>query len=348
MRPILALILLCSPAFGTSVCVRTTNNPQRNYDGSVTQSMGYGTAVVIAEDGDTPHRWIALTAKHVVRDAIPEKTSIGTGGDWIPVRSFHWCNGNEDAAFIVFDCERKFTTPALTMDDPSEGQSVNWSGYSGGKKFEKFTAKVLGIGDTGMARGETRPRQGQSGGGVYDAKGRLCGVVSGFKTDTGELIYTPMCKIQRRCYEQWGFGIGVGVGGGRQVRPNPAPVFVPEKPPAEVEPDVAPLPPTEDDPPKPRESNASIQRQLDELRELIKSAPGCRCVNKDRGVPSANLGGCKCKGPCQCDLSKLVSEIEKLKTPIRVQILKADGTVIDEDAYPHGTPIKLKLTPLKK
>lgn len=337
MKFIIAFLLLCSSAFGTSVCIRTSRD-----QGTIT---GYGTGVVIAEDAAHPHRWIVLTAKHVVRDASPKATKIGIGGDWVPARSFHWCAGTEDAAFVVFDCDREFRTPPLTVDDPDEGQPVKWSGYSGGNKFEKFTATVLAIGDVGMARGVERPRQGQSGGGVYDSKGRLCGVVSGYKTDTGELIYTPMCKIQRRCQEQWGFGIGIGVGGGRRSQPNPAPIFESPKPPAEIEPDVAPLPPDE---PQKSDEQSSIQKQLDELRDLVKSLPGCRCVNKDQGKPSANLGGCKCKGPCQCDLSAIRAEIEKAKTPIRVQILKPDGTVYDEETFPHGTPLKLKLSPVKK
>lgn len=356
---LLAFLLLCSQAFATSVCVRTVDQ-QRQYDGSVVQSVGYGTAVVIDEDDNHPNRWIAITARHVLKGATERNTSIGIGEDWVPVRSFHAFKGDEDAAFVVFDCPRRFKLPALTMDDPDQGQSVTWSGYSGGNKFEKFTATVETVSEVGVARGEVRPRQGQSGGGVY-SRGRLCGVVSGFKTDTGELIYTPMCRIQRRCYQQWGFGIGIGIGGGHVVPPPPVvqPTPRPTKPPAEVEPDVAPPPPTEDLKPTPIEKpaekpTADIQQQLNELRELIKSLPGCNCLNKDKSKPSASIGppcrcgdGCKgkCGDGCKCDLA---AELAKVKVPIRVQILKPDGSIYDEETFPHGTPLKLKLSPVKK
>lgn len=359
MRFLLVFLLLASQASATSVCVRTID-PQ-------TRTEGLGTAVVLQKN--SKGLWVAITARHVLEGATAEQTSVAIDDAWVPVKSIHRLDSDDDAAFFTFAHDREFKCPAVVDKDIGPGATIRWTGYSGGRKWEKFRATVSQVQTVGFATGETRPRQGQSGGGVYDHRGQLAGIVTGYTTDTGELIYVPICRVRRHCYRQWGFSFGVGIGPrpvivappvyvAPPVIVSPAPVYVP--PPRDVspvDPDVAPPPPTDEPKPAKPDASAEIQRQLDELRELIKSLPGCNCINKDKSKPSANAGpvckcpagGCNgCTDGCKCDLSGVTTDIAKLKQPIRVQILASDGAVIDDESFPQGSPIKLKLSPIKK
>lgn len=349
MRFLVAFLLLASQAFATSVCVRV-------YDPS-TRIEGFGSAVIVQSNSDG--KWMAITARHVLDGATADTTSVFIDDEWVGVNHIYLLKSDDDAAFFTFTHERQFKVPAIVEQDLGPGAAIRWTGYSDGRKYERFRGTVSQVQTVGFATGEVRPRQGQSGGGVYDQHGRLAGVVTGYTLDRGELIYVPICHIRRHCHRQWGFSFGVGLLPPPViVAPPPVIVMPPPRNLRPVEPEIAPPPPTDEPTPAKPDISADIQRQLDELRELIKSLPGCNCINKDKSKPSASVGppcrckgDCKdgCKGGCKCDLSGVEADIAALKkTKIPVQILKPDGSVYDEAVYPLGSPIKLKLSPVKK
>lgn len=306
MKSAIAFLLLISTALaGHTVGIRAegVNESGQKY-------VGRGSAVVL--DKTDKGFWVAVTAKHVVRNA--NRVSVGLDGQWRQVAGVYPVPGEQDAAFITFQHVGDLVKTEVVDDELKAGEPITWSGYSGGATFEKMTGETT---DAGFATCQRRPQHGQSGGGVYDRRGRLIGIVSGYD-DRGNLAYEPIGRVRRACRREWGFawGICIPVVPVAPVLPAaPAPNVIPR--PADVPPpgvsQTAPPPP--DESPKPIESQA----------------------------------GCKCKDGCKRDLASITADIAKLKaTKIPVQILRADGTVFDKAEYRLGSPIKLKLAPVTK
>ncbi len=315
MKFIIAFLLLISSAFaGHTVGIRAegVNESGQKY-------VGRGSAVVL--DKTNKGYWVAVTAKHCVRGA--GKVSVGLGGQWHQVTGIYPVAGNHDAAFITFIYDADLEKAIVADEDVPAGEDITWSGFSAGSKFEKMTGRTT---DTGFATCQRRPQQGQSGGGVYDRRGRLIGIVSGYDQG-GNLVYEPIGRVRRACRREWGFAWGI---------------CVPVIPVAPVLP-VAPAPPQPNVIPRP----ADVPPPAVETEPAEPAAPPPPDESpKPIETPQA---GCKCKDGCKCDLASIKADIEKLKaTKIPVQILRADGTIFDQAEYRLGSPIKLKLAPVKK
>lgn len=324
MKLILAFLLLASQAFATSLCIRT-HDKECFADGTCRKSIGYGSGVVIDETADG--NYVAVTAKHVVDGATADTAAVCISGQWLPITKVYTLPGEDDVAFITFKSERQLKRTLLADKEESPGDPIRFSGYSGGTTFERVNAMVKQVKTVGFATTEVRPKQGQSGGGVYDQRGHLIGVVSGYTNDTGSLVYTPITRVRRHCHRHWGFSWGVCWGPPPLVVVPPPPVVIVPRPPvvSPVDPDIAPPPPVD----KPAE----------------KPQP-----------PSVVSPSCRCKNDCKCDLATfetrikvLEDEIAALKaTKIPVQIIDPDGKVIEQESFVFGKPLKIKLTPIEK
>lgn len=247
MRFIFAFLLLSQTVFaGHSIYVRTVERDCRgNQCATIT---GHGSAVVL--NRSKTGVWVASTAKHIVRGMKPEQVFVGMSDKLTPVLSIYEVDGNEDAAFVTFNYAGELKPTETVDEEVPSGEEIFFGGYSDGKQYERSTGKVI---STGCASATTCPKQGQSGGGVYrKSDGRLIGIVSGYD-DQQNLVYTPICRIQRQCVRQWGFWWGINLG-------------TPPQPPAQWQ--VAPPPPIERPP-------VAIQR----------GEPGPRGPNGLQGLP---------------------------------------------------------------
>lgn len=322
MNYLFAFLLIGSQALAaTTVCIRTE---RRTPNGKET---GRGSGVALGKtDGGY---WVIITAKHVVKDAA--LVTVGIADKWVAAHSVYPIPTKDDVAFITLDSDYDFQLAGVAEDEAPTGESIVWSGYSNGTKFQKLSGKVT---QTGFASCPTRPQHGQSGGGVYDQHGRLIGIVSGYDSQ-GNLVYEPIGRVRRGCEHHWGFFWGRCERTPPPVTYPPPPAQPPVKetpPPPEDEPAVAP-PPVSVKPGKPSVDLSGIRAELAELRLLIGKAPRCQCKGKS----------------CECDAGAIEARLKKLEsTKIPVQITDTNGVVLDQAVYPLGSPIKLKLTPVKK
>ncbi len=361
MKFIFAFLLLASQAFaGTSIYVRTVE--QTCNGNSCVKTIGHGSAVVLSRSKSGV--WVASTAKHVVEGLRPDQVFVGLEEKLTPVRSIYTLEADEDVAFITFDYSGKLTPTESETEEIPTGEPITFGGYSHGTKYEKFGGRVLG---TGVASAEACPRHGQSGGGVYrKSDGKLIGIVSGFD-EQKNLIYSPVCRVQRHCHRQWGFWWGLNLGvpmlpPAYPVATNPARPYVPQAP----------------------SNDAAIRAEIAEMKALlvqIQSSPSAPAPPGERGLPGQNGrdgdpgrdGAAGPPGPrganglqglrgepgrdgtsadavelasIKSELAALRAEVQAMRdVKIPVQILTKDGDIFDSAAYRLGDPIKLKLAP---
>lgn len=362
MRPALAFLLLISTGFaGHTVGIRADARDQ-----SGLPFMGMGSAVVL--DKTDKGYWVAVTARHVVRGA--DKVYVGLKGQWHEVANVYPSpDANQDAAFVTFQYDGDLNRTDVAEEDVGPGESITWSGFSSGAKYEKMEGRTT---DIGFASCRIPPRQGQSGGGVYDRRGRLIGIVVGYDS-AGNLVYEPIGRVRRSCRRHWGFFWGISIGVPPPVHrpppyvPQPAPsqpapsrpnviprpmspppavdeMPVAPPPPVEVEPPapVQPLPPAEQ-PPKPVETPPKPVEQPAASCQCDKNHKSCKCEKDCKCDPKA---ACKCDPNAIAELKAEIAAIKAIKIP--VQILRQDGTIFDSAEYKLGNPIKLKLAPVEK
>lgn len=326
MKTVLTFLLLVSTAFGGhSVCLRTSDC------GSGGCSYGYGTGVVLSRS--KTGLWSASTAAHVVKNAT--KVDVFLDGMWQPAEMIYDLDTGDDVAFVTFKYDGKLET-TKTISDDSEvpvGEEVIFSGYSGGRTFERSVGKVT---SPGTARVENPPKGGQSGGGVFrKSDGALIGVLTGYNSaDPHEMIYVPCGRCRRQCQRQWGMWFGVCIANPVIQRPpQQTPLPPPQQP---LEPSDRPAPP----PPADVIGVPGPQGPQGERGEQGPAGP--------QGAPGRDGSTADVKA-LQLRIDQLTIQVQALRnTKIPVQILKPDGTIHDQATYSLGSPIKLKLAPITK
>jgi hypothetical protein len=218
MKALLAFLLLASTAFcGDTVAIRTQKCTQFGCEN------GAGSGVVIGKT-DKGH-YVIATAKHVI--AGVQKASICVAeNDWRPCTAIYPLPGIYDAGFVTLDYDGNLDAVDILEDDPSPGESMTFSGFSGGTDYEKGRGKIQSL---GVARTTPRVQHGQSGGGVYDAEGRLIGIVNAYDAQ-GHLLYAPMGEVRKTCLREWKIFWGRCVPRRRPPQQQPPPDFGPVDP----------------------------------------------------------------------------------------------------------------------
>jgi len=226
---------------GTTIAVRTESPGNCQAGQSCTTIVGSGSAVVLSRG--KPGEWRAVTAAHVVKGMRPEQVKVAVGDDWRQVTEIYRVDGTGDVAFLAFTYAGVLVPTETCEEDATSGDQITFDGFSSGKTYEESSGSVV---QTGMARCVVRPKQGQSGGGVY-CRGRLVGVVTGYDQQ-GHLVYEPLGRVRTQCVRQWGFWIGF-------CRPATVIAIAPPPPvdlePHEKAPQFPPQPPPVDAPPIP-------------------------------------------------------------------------------------------------
>ena len=173
MKTLLILLALCGSAFAdTSFVVRI-----RVDDGNGVNSLGSGT--LVESDG---RLGLVLTANHVVRDARSVTVEFDDGsrnGARIVAR-----NPTDDLAALVI--QKPPARPAVLADDePQAGEPLSIGGYGATNNYRQVGGRLGGAwrNSAGSAVwcsvSGAIARQGDSGGPVFDNRGRFAGVVWG-------------------------------------------------------------------------------------------------------------------------------------------------------------------------
>jgi hypothetical protein len=339
MKSILAFLLLASPLFASEVCIEA-----KSCSGTACETVR-GSGVVVHHD---PVKGVyqIVTARHVVEGTTDAKVSDGE--QWLPVQSIHWLTAEDDFAVLVIKYSgTRFKVTPISEKDAAPGDEIRWSGFSGGKRHETMTGQAREVGSVGFATCQIRCKQGQSGGGVYNEDGEVIGWVKGYNTENGELIYTPVCHIRRRCAQRWGWFFGLGIGGWAEPMPPRQPYQRPQQPQPQPTPRQETLPaPAE---PRPAQPPAPPVE-----RTPLPTAP----IPATPATPSNQAAVDSLKS----ELKTLRIEFDKLKyTQIPVRIETPDGKLFDsvkvrlDKSVPKddpklvdGQPIILRLTPKPK
>ena len=120
-------------------------------------------------------RYFILTAAHVVRD---EPVMMIMGRDEVLPARVIYSNDASDIAFL--EVERMYSRTPIKLRlnyDPHVSDSVAYTGFPNGTDLLTITGRVSGFrGQWLVVQGYTW--MGASGSGVFDARGRLVGVVS--------------------------------------------------------------------------------------------------------------------------------------------------------------------------
>jgi len=283
MRILIAFLLFCAPAWAVQVAIKS----EIINGGNVAQQRGSG--VVLQRDGD--YIFVA-TAYHVCRSA--QRCWIGGNSGWIQADSVHVPDPEIDFCVLKVRTDEELKPSVIAAADARPGDMIKWSGYSGGTTHEVMTGQVEGrvMNNITAADCRVRCKPGQSGGGVYNAKGEVIGIVHSYKASSGKFLFVPIEVCRRGCERRWGWFFGLGGG-----------IAAPPRMP----------PPRSDSPPLPAE---------DESKPDDPAPP----PPFERPAPQANDDYERLKAK----IADLESELMRLRyTKIPVKILSEDGQVVD-------------------
>jgi hypothetical protein len=267
-------LLLAVAAFGQTVV-----------DCSVQLKCGnaWGSGTVIRRGGKTT----LLTAAHVV--AGKESASVIFPSGKTCVARVASRGGQLDIAAMDLD-EGDWPTTALGQVPPKRGDVVWVIGYPLGKGPATRKGEVLAnAGNSSIGLMISEPvEQGDSGGGMFDAGGRLVGITTGYISADPR---KKGCGVPLE--EIVGFLDGKGVGvqtyptcpGGScpqfpRIAPSPSPGYAqpyPYQPPPATRPPAAPPEPMQPLPPPPAVDLTPLMEKLDKLQakvDAIKPVPG--------------------------------------------------------------------------
>jgi S1-C subfamily serine protease len=147
---------------------------------------------------------VLVTAAHVV-DRADEVVLQTWDGEDIPVgfvtRAVFTAADGDDLAVIHLDRDTG-ATALLAERDPALGDPVDVVGYPGGGRLRTTSGEVVDYVsepdfdiDRAM-RTTAQVRPGNSGGPVFDNKGRVVGVVFAYETDTGYGLAVPVSRLR--------------------------------------------------------------------------------------------------------------------------------------------------------
>lgn len=165
----------------------------------------FGSGVLVAKT--STNYYLGLTNRHVLEDVTV--CYVGIDNEWIKAQGMYPVPG-VDAAYVSFYTPKKLPFSQVADDDAKPGEAIYFSGYQEGNGNKLRTEKNAEIIREGYARAAFRPEKGQSGGGVYDRRGRLIGLIQGYGSD-GDLHYVPIGRVRRSCARSWGYFWGVSI-----------------------------------------------------------------------------------------------------------------------------------------
>ena len=330
---------------------------------SPTVGAGGSAVCVYAADGVG----VMLTARHIyLRHATTYKadTVIGfpDGRKFMATQATAHAYTNRDPqttdlACLVFRYSGKAPMAVeVATASPPLGSPVWQIGFPAAERGRQDVREGRVIrGPAGMVKADILIRSGNSGGGLFDNRGRLVGI-----TVTSEGLYPHSQSVAtetcRRFYEQ----TCLPLVGRRPRQPQPVPPSLEPAAPPTMPPAVAP-PSTP--PPAPDAAAATLALILARLEriEQAKSQPGPPGPAGPPGKDGANGapgpqgpgGPVGPPGPAGRDadaaeLAALKAELAALRARrIKVELIGPDGAVIKTDEFGADRPLRLQLIPTK-
>ena len=257
-------------------------------------------------------RGVVLTCLHAARHGVRAVAGVR------PIDIYRDMHGYDMVAVLI--PPQDIPTAPIGVA-PGSGATVTILGHPSGR-FGRHRGRVIGLcrpegsQPWGDLRIDTPCQDGDSGGAVLDDSGNLVGMIWG--TDANGTAGSVAVSIE--AIADFLRRLEITLGGGEPVTP--------------AEP-VAPLPP-----PIPATN-------CDDLRVLIQqnaeAIAALAAVARVPGPPGPQ--GPSGKTP-DIDYEQLAAEVIKRLPPVRLQTIKADGTMLQESSAPLGQPIKLRLVPI--
>lgn len=258
-----------------------------------------------------PGREIFLSAGHCVRGSV-RSAAIEIGGTWRPadVLAVSSDSGDDLAVLGVAYAGGDMACVEIAGQSAAPGNAVVLESFPEGGAFQRRAGRVAAHGYAGVELVVNVPtRPGESGGAILDRDGRLVGVISatGPLPVPSQTLASGVSGIRELLRETFRAGV-----------PRCGVTAVPNDPAAE---------------------------------SPAEAADGDAATPPENRAPHRD--GCRCR-PIDLRLAELTSEIERLRArlgvlesrEIPVQVLAADGRIVDERRVPLGEPIQLRLVPL--
>lgn len=134
----------------------------------------YGSAVSVG--GYQPGEQLFLTCAHCVQNAT--SVSVGVSQQWRQVRVLA-TSQQSDLAILSLSYSGTINTSRIAPTDATGGEAVTLTGFPNGGGFRKRTAKVVPNRYSRIDLVIGQPsQQGESGGGIFNARGELVGLIS--------------------------------------------------------------------------------------------------------------------------------------------------------------------------
>jgi hypothetical protein len=366
MRPsLLALLLLAAPLHGQcpgGVCpvqprVSEGREPYGNnahpwargtVDDCVCQVQSgnaFGSGVCVAYDADSK-RALILTAAHVAEGGKEFRCTFPDGAS-VPA-AVAASDATADVAVLVASSDRPLRFTHVGADDARPGARILKIGFPAMRH-------VIGEGTAGevhgqVAFGRLTVRPGDSGCGVFDARGYVVGVVSGFvvqRDDTA--IYCcvgPIRRLLDRCREDWLKR--------RQQPPPPRPAPAPPRPRTQT-PEPPPAQPDPFNPPAARAevdaALADVQAKLAALEKALATQPAPRPGPAGPAGPAGPQGPPGPRGDPgkAADAGAILSTLDRLAAVQAAQQKQIDS-ILQTQPGPAGTPapLRVRIVPAEK
>lgn len=216
-----ALLLSCAPAFASgdvpdAAVVRVQITEERSQavcEGMTCRRINRkvvvaGGSAVVFSDAETrsgKKGWVLLTARHVVDVSQNQRIEVGLGKQWIPAEVIRFSK-YADLALIGVTSSQSQVLACLSQADPTAGDEVTVGGFVLGKEYQRRRARAGGRVNQTDCRltAEHSIQLGDSGGGVFDRRGNLCGIVFARETEAPwNAVYVGVDEIRRFLAVSW-------------------------------------------------------------------------------------------------------------------------------------------------
>ena len=205
LASVLALVLIIAPrpagAPGVELGPIGPADTRRLITATTMRVVGFGAGALQSGSGVACGDGVTVTSRHVVEGSVavnvaPHEGPVALG----PVE----LSGDADVAVVRTQLQTGESV-RLAEHDPGRGEPVTVAGYPvGGAALEMHEARVVDYvegryrdeRDTVM-RVTLNPRPGMSGGPVFDASGRLAGLVYASEGQSGYGLAIPASRLRR-------------------------------------------------------------------------------------------------------------------------------------------------------
>lgn len=290
-----------------------------------------GSGTVVHSDGQSSY---VLTNHHVIREG--QTFVVHSQGQRYSARVVDSDQQNDLAVLRI-----EQALPAVTVGEAMP-RTLTLRSYDHGREFKRRTANVKGDCKDGSVRCGAVVAGGSSGGGCYDAQGRLVGVIWGCRPQDRETYLTPIGPVRRLL-------VRIGCIGAVPAQP-PAPVYPPAPQPQQPpQRDQVQLPPCKCDErwdamAAKWKAQVDINKDFDAriaILESSQSIAGATGPQGPQGPPGRDGKDATADPALQSRITQLEAELTQLRNrKIRLELHK-DGELIGVSEGTHTVRVNI-------